>query len=269
MPAPAATPEPSAAAPASDPDSQSSEAVRATPELQPPPPCPADMRHIQHQFCPDLERRCVKSEYSKSNRITICHQFADGENECRSERRLVDVCIDKYEYPNQEGGHPPVMVDFFDAERSCQRAGKRLCLESEWIAACEGASEKPFPYGWERSSEACNIDNPWIEPSLGKIYSKRSEIRDPELERLDQSVPSGSRPSCVSEFGVYDLTGNFDEWVRLDEPKPGARSKQAGLKGGAWGHVRNACRPVTTSHAPEFTYYFISFRCCKDPVDSG
>jgi len=36
------------------------------------------------------------------------------------------------------------------------------------------------------------------------------------------------------------------------------------LKGGAWGHVRNACRPVTTSHPPDFTYYFIAFRCCKD-----
>ncbi|NUO48158.1 MAG: hypothetical protein HOV80_04795, partial [Polyangiaceae bacterium] len=38
----------------------------------------------------------------------------------------------------------------------------------------------------------------------------------------------------------------------------------AGLKGGAWGHVRNACRPVTTSHAAEFTYYFVSLRCCAD-----
>jgi hypothetical protein len=36
------------------------------------------------------------------------------------------------------------------------------------------------------------------------------------------------------------------------------------LKGGAWGHVRNACRPVTTSHPPDFKYYFISFRCCAD-----
>jgi formylglycine-generating enzyme required for sulfatase activity len=156
------------------------------------------------------------------------------------------------------------MVDFFDAERACTEQGKRLCRESEWIAACEGPSEKPFPYGYRRSSEHCNIDNPWIEPNLARLYSEDPEIRGPEVARLDQSVPSGARAGCVSDFGVHDLTGNFDEWVRLDEPKPGKRSKMAGLKGGAWGHVRNACRPVTTSHAPEFTYYFISFRCCKD-----
>lgn len=235
------------------------------PEPPAPSPCPTDMVHVRHEYCEQLEHRCIKSEYDKSNRITICHQFAEGEKTCRGERRLVDVCVDRYEYPNQKDGHPPVMVDFFGAEQSCQTAGKRLCLESEWIAACEGPQEKPFPYGWQRSAEACNIDNRWIEPNLGRVYSKDPELQKAELARLDQGVPSGSRPGCVSDDGVYDLTGNFDEWVRLDKPKPGAKSKMAGLKGGAWGHVRNACRPVTTSHAPEFTYYFISFRCCRDP----
>jgi formylglycine-generating enzyme len=224
------------------------------------------MAHVRHEYCPTLEHRCKKSEYDKSNRITICHEFEQGQKTCRGERRLVDVCVDRYEYPNQKGGHPPVMVDFFDAERSCQALGKRLCLESEWVSACEGPSEQPFPYGWERSSEICNIDNTWVEPNLARVYAKDPELQRQELERLDRSVPSGSREACVSQDGVYDLTGNVDEWVRLDKPKPGAASKMAGLKVGAWGHVRNACRPVTTSHAPEFTYYFISFRCCQDPA---
>jgi len=230
-----------------------------------PPACPPDMVHVRHEYCPTLEHRCLKDEYDKSNHITICHEFAEGQKTCRGERRLVDVCVDRYEYPNQKGGHPPVMVDFFGAEKICQEGGKRLCLESEWVAACEGPEEKPFPYGWRRSAEACNIDNRWLEPSLGRVYSEDPEIQREELARLDQGVPSGSRPGCVSDDGVYDLTGNFDEWVRLDKPKPGAKWQMAGLKGGAWGHVRNACRPVTTSHAPEFTYYFISFRCCSDP----
>lgn len=222
------------------------------------------MVHVEHDFCPDLERRCIKSEYDKPNHITICHEFAQGQNQCRGDRRALNYCIDRYEFPNHEGAHPPVMVDYFDAQSRCEAVGKRLCRESEWIAACEGPDETPFPYGWQRSNSACNIDSSWIEPNLSRIYSKQPEIRDAELARLDQSVPSGAREQCVSGFGVHDLTGNFDEWVSLDEPKPHARSKMAGLKGGAWGHVRNACRPVTTSHAPEFTYYFISFRCCRD-----
>ena len=70
-------------------------------------------------------------------------------------------------------------------------------------------------------------------------------------------------PSCRSGFGVFDMTGNVDEWVVSDEP-PREKSKWAGLKGGAWGHVRSQCRPMTYSHEPEFTYYFVGFRCCKD-----
>ena len=127
-------------------------------------------------------------------------------------------------------------------------------------------TSKPFPYGYQRSAEKCNIDNAWIDPSLKKIYSKDPAISAPELLRIDRSVPSGSKPGCVSDYGVFDLTGNVDEWVIADHDRPKEKAKFVALKGGAWGHVRNACRPVTTSHEPEFRYYFVSFRCCKDPA---
>ena len=123
----------------------------------------------------------------------------------------------------------------------------------------------PFPWGWDRSAEKFNTDNAWVNPSVKKVYSNRPALRDAELARLDRSVPSGSMPGCVSGDGVHDLTGNVDEWVLADRDRPEEKGRFSALKGGAWGHVRNACRPVTTSHAPEFTYYFVSFRCCKDP----
>jgi formylglycine-generating enzyme required for sulfatase activity len=156
------------------------------------------------------------------------------------------------------------MVDWHEATGSCAAEGKRLCYEREWTAACEGPEELPFPYGWERSAEKCNIDNRWITPDLGRIYSPKPQISRAEIERLDESLPSGQKPGCVSGYGVFDLTGNLDEWVLADHDRPKQKSKFAALKGGAWGHVRNACRPVTTSHEPEFRYYFVSFRCCKD-----
>jgi sulfatase modifying factor 1 len=102
---------------------------------------------------------------------------------------------------------------------------------------------------------------------LKKIYSPDPSISGPELKRLDRSVPSGSKPKCVSDYGVFDLTGNVDEWTLADHDRPKEKGRFSALKGGAWGHVRNACRPVTTSHEPEFRYYFVSFRCCKDVTD--
>lgn len=229
-----------------------------------PSECPRDMLHVRKDFCPDVERDCQKNEYDKANHITICHRFREGSTRCKAPRVALDFCIDRYEYPNEKGAHQPVMVSFFDATGLCAARGKRLCYESEWTAACEGPDEKPFPYGWQRSAEKCNIDNAWVNPSLKKIYSSDPAISDPELARLDRSVPSGAKPECVSDFGVYDLTGNVDEWTLADHDRPKEKGRFAALKGGAWGHVRNACRPVTTSHEPEFTYYFVGFRCCRD-----
>ncbi len=257
--APTPTPADASVAPAVDASADASVDVSARER------CPADMLHVARDFCTKVDRQCLKSEYDKANHITICHRFKPGSTQCVGPRLALDYCIDRYEYPNEKGAHQPVMVSFYDGSGLCAAKGKRLCYESEWTAACEGPGETPFPYGWERSAEKCNIDNAWVNPSLKKIYSNDPALRDAELARLDRSVPSGSMPGCVSGDGVHDLTGNVDEWVLADRDRPEEKGRFSALKGGAWGHVRNACRPVTTSHAPEFTYYFVSFRCCKDP----
>ena len=231
----------------------------------PTPACPEDMALVDTVHCPDTRYakvglRCQKRSRNEPNNLTLCHRFSPGQR-CSVPKRRQRFCIDRFEFPNKRGAHPPVMVSAYDAAALCAEQGKRMCWESEWTAACEGPKKLPFPYGYSRSKKHCNIDNPYIHPSLKKAHDRRNRVRGPELLRLDQSVLSGSLESCKSGFGVYDLTGNFDEWV-LTEYKRG-KGKWAGLKGGAWGHVRNACRPITTSHVAHWSYYFISFRCCK------
>jgi hypothetical protein len=230
--------------------------------------CPDDMVLVDTKFCPDIERRCTDMENERTNHLNICHAFAP-EQTCREDPRRIAFCIDRYEYPNQKGARPVRMLDWYQAQATCESDQKRLCWASEWTAACEGPEEMPFPYGWSRNHDTCNMDNFYIEPKRpnpkGQLlfYSKDRPLAVTELSRLDQSVPCGSMESCKSGFGVYDMTGNVDEWVMSDQP-PRERSRWAGLKGGAWGHVRSQCRPMTTSHEPEFTYYFVGFRCCRD-----
>ena len=260
---------PSGTAQATEPDAGST--APAPSEVTPAEPkrnCPQGMIHVKHDYCPKMLRYCTKNEYDKSNRISICHRFKKGQK-CQAKRVPLDFCIDQYEYPNKKGARPPVMVDWYDAMGLCAAQGKRLCYESEWVTACEGPDEKPFPYGYARSAEKCNIDNTWINPSLARVYSKDPAVSKKELDRLWQGVPSGAKEGCVSDFGVYDLTGNVDEWALADRDRPTEKAVFAALKGGAWGHVRNACRPVTTSHEPEFRYYFVSFRCCQDARGMG
>jgi hypothetical protein len=235
---------------------------------QPAKKCPADMVYVETSFCRNIDRRCLDWEHEPINHLEICHEFA-RQQRCLGETRKISFCIDRYEYPNEKGAHPTWMLDWYQAQATCESRGKRLCWSSEWTAACEGPDHAPFPYGWERDHNKCNMDNFYIEPAKPApraqflFYSRDPDVARRELLRLDQSVPSGSLESCRSGFGVYDLPGNVDEWVVSDEP-PQEQSKWAGLKGGAWGHVRNQCRPMTYSHIAEFYYYFVGFRCCKD-----
>jgi formylglycine-generating enzyme len=224
--------------------------------------CPKDMKLVDTDYCTNMQRTCLEEEYSPQNKIYICHRFSTRQK-CVGREEHRRFCIDEYEYPNQKGAHPTWMVSWYDAQATCGALGKRLCYESEWVSACEGPDKLPFPYGLARDNTKCNIDNSWIQPSLPEMYSRDPQTRLVELSRLDQSAPSGALQGCVSGFGVRDLTGNFDEWVTLDQ-RVDDKSEFAGLKGGAWGHVRNACRPMTTSHPPDFTYYFIAFRCCRE-----
>jgi sulfatase modifying factor 1 len=255
---PAGTPDAVAAAPA-----EGGEAGKAGETA-----CPNDMAHVDEDFCPDVDRQCVDMEHEETNHLDICHAFAPKQR-CRVPERHISFCVDRYEYPNVRGAHPVWMLNWYQAQATCESKGKRLCWASEWTAACEGPERTPFPYGWERDHDKCNADNFYIEPAKAGpsgpffFYSKDSGVAERELARLDQSVPSGSMESCRSAFGVYDMPGNFDEWVVSDQP-PHEKSQWAGLKGGAWGHVRSQCRPMTFSHDAGFQYYFVSFRCCRD-----
>jgi hypothetical protein len=230
--------------------------------------CPDDMVHVDTTFCPDIERTCLDMEHEAINNLDICHSFAKTQR-CRIKPRRIDFCIDQYEYPNRPGAHPAWMLDWYQAQATCESKGKRLCYASEWTAACEGPDHTPFPYGWERDHNKCNIDNFFIEPKKWGpnggflFYSRDRDIALRELARLDQSVPSGAIDACQSGFGVHDMTGNIDEWV-VSDVAPREVSKWSGLKGGAWGHVRSQCRPMTYSHDPSFAYYFVGFRCCQD-----
>jgi len=169
-------------------------------------------------------------------------------------------CIDRFEYPNRRRAYPWIVVSFAEARDLCAREDRRLCTEDEWTFACEGEEAAPFPQGYVRDQEACVIDRPW-RPVDMKLFEVRSGPRfAAEIDRLWQGEESGSRPRCRSGFGVYDMTGNIDEWttsVRRGE-------RLSILKGGYWGPVRTTCRAATRSHAEGFFFYQIGLRCCAD-----
>lgn len=235
-----------------------------TPLSEEEPSCPADMVLIEGEYCPGLVQPCLQWVEGGVRR---CARF--GESRCVGHRFYRRFCIDRYEYPNLVGVKPAVMVSWYDALRACEIEGKRLCLASEWTFACEGVQRYPYPYGSVRDRRVCNFDRP--RPSPEPIFEKFARPREvgAEVARLDMRVESGVLQGCVSPFGVHDMTGNVDEWVINEDhfeavEAEGKKPYISGLKGGYWGPIRAACRPITTAHNEIFRFYQVGFRCCTN-----
>jgi sulfatase modifying factor 1 len=230
-----------------------------------PTSCPAGMVLVEGDYCPTLVHRCMR--FLEGPVQDRCAEYAKTAT-CYGKPRHERYCIDEYEYPNLPGVKPAVMVDWFDAKAACEAEGKRLCTSSEWTLACEGPERLPYPYGYKRDEKACNIDRQLPDPDERAFsYPRKIGL---EVARLDQRVASGEMQSCVSPYGVHDMTGNVDEWVVNEkhfEPVPAddpdaSAPRISGLKGGYWGPVRDRCRPMTTFHNEWFRYYQVGFRCC-------
>lgn len=175
-------------------------------------------------------------------------------------RKDMHFCIDRYEWPNREGAAPWIMATWTESKKLCESIGKRLCTEDEWTFACEGEDALPYPNGYIRDSQKCNIDKPWKLYHGSELLPRGTDKCGAELERLWQGHVSGSDPQCVSPFGVHDMIGNVDEWTTATRPG----KYPSILKGGYWGPVRTRCRPSTRNHSPNHTFYQQGFRCCSD-----
>ena len=236
----------------------------AAPDLGASGNCGEGMVEVEGEYCSDVEQKCLKYIDPEGVFPRRCAEFAPT-GACKGKLTKKHFCIDRYEWPNKAGERPVVMRTWYDARDACASVGKRLCGDSEWTLACEGQERLPYPYGYQRSAEACNIDKPHPEVNEKALGSSDPKVREAEAARLWQGEASGTRDACVSPFGVFDMTGNVDEWVVNESGTP----FKSGLKGGYWGPVRDRCRPMTTVHAEGFQFYQIGFRCCADAPGAG
>ena len=83
------------------------------------------------------------------------------------------------------GVHPTACVSWFQAVQACRLAGKRLPTNAEWQDAAAGT---PDPGDADDHSTTCNTLSAGV-------------------------ANTGSRKSCRSSWGVFDMVGNVSEWV--------------------------------------------------------
>ncbi|MDC3980531.1 hypothetical protein [Polyangium jinanense] len=149
------------------------------------------------------------------------------------------------------------------AESACAASGKRLCTLPEFVLACRGQDDTPFPYGDTYVEGACNVfreahpaailhDN----ASIGHLDPRLNHVRAGEAPLFRRT---GATPACRSRWGndaIYDMVGNLDEWV--DEGS-------GAFAGGFYARsTRSGCDAVVTAHPRSYLDYSTGVRCCKD-----
>lgn len=193
----------------------------------------------------------------------------------------------RYVARSEKGVKPQAYINRIEAAAACENAGKRLCSVAEWYDACRGSARTPYPYGDKFERGRCNVGKAHLLSrffgSNAQAWEYTGHFNNPLLSKQPGFLAStGEHAGCVSDYGVFDMVGNVQEWV--SDPADRALARKLPLKdgirrslgrGGGKGvflggfysttneHGRG-CGFVTAAHEVQYHDYSIGFRCCKD-----
>ena len=236
---------------------------------------------------------CVKQEaldgYSADEFTLALDPICENVEPCGSGCVSKTFCIDKYEAFNDggkagsaPGKQPWGYINWNDAKVACEAAGKRLCKDFEWMAACNLDGERYY----------------LTEEEYGEEYGCNTYCK----ERDDCIFETGSHAKCKSDAGVYDMIGNVCEWTDALVPedswavKSGTVGSHLGeneakygddavyhdppytKKGNAFSHggasstgtvysPDHGCFFLDLDYGPSSTEQVRGFRCCAGPGD--
>ena len=164
-----------------------------------------------------------------------------------------EASIDKKGNALSAPGVQPAQASWFEAKSACERVGKRMCTEEEWVSACIGEAAV------DGNSNGLFVDG----PVQGRLYPygafyEAGACRDSEDKYTGAPGRTGDNPRCRTEEGVYDLAGNLYEWI-------GGSESDSAMIGGDWRSATSGtCRRRATTYGPGIKNATTGFRCCAD-----
>ncbi len=173
-------------------------------------------------------------------------------------------CLD-YFAVSIAGVYPADTITWFQAAAACRNSGKRLATNQEWQLAALGTPDT----GTDDGTSDCRLTG-------------------------SATIQTGSRASCVSDTGAFDMVGNLWEWVAdwwpavISSDGSGCTSgwgafsddyncaainvttagPAAVLRGGdAWasgGNTKAGPFAIALTRAPQSENFNVGFRCAKN-----
>jgi ABC-type amino acid transport substrate-binding protein len=212
----------------------------------------------------DVDERPVKAifldgfyidQYEVTNRL---YRECVAANVCNDPPRIQFSLGEPNDYYNNivdYGNYPVIWVTWEQANRYCQFLGKRLPTEAEWEKAARGIQNYLFPWGNEL---------------LEEVKSSFAQYKDP--------VIGGSTAKDISDYGVYDMSGNVREWVNdfyrsdyytvdaIENPLGPERAVRKVVRGGSWFQSTSQLWRSTSREGYLPTGYAadLGFRCASD-----
>lgn len=179
----------------------------------------------------------------------------------------------------------PAVVTHEGARQYCEWAGKRLCTEVEYEAACGGPEGFIWPWGNELEARQAYYARWSICETAALVCDWEAAALMPDIKAIVYmwlfwvgNMPVGSYPMGKSPSGAFDMVGNAPEWVADTYAKVwyGKLQDWAWVRGGpqfkyggnpaAGFHRRCSSRSaaqagaIVALEAPNFN----GFRCCSD-----
>ena len=141
---------------------------------------------------------------------------------------------------------------------ACERAGKHLCSRDEWYGACAGTTGTVYSFGNVFDRETCNCVDTYCDDYCQELAIEPCPV-GPDCGYVFGSfrvMPTGSLPTCVDEYGAYDVNGNVWEVVTSD--------RDFEVRGGAFNCAGASERLKCTFNAG-WAQLYAGFRCCSGP----
>ena len=196
----------------------------------------------------------IKDFYIDKYEITNAEYkaFIDANPLWQKENALKSIVGDTYlwgwkgnMYPKGRANHPVVNISWFAAKAYAEWIGKELPTQSQWELAARGTKQNnKYSWGDTDPKDKANYDR----------YTPKVSFRKPPTKIVGSYLPN--------EYGLFDMTGNIQEWCldRLDVDDIHGRYHI--LRGGSWFDTADTLEISKISqHPSDDGMATVGFRC--------